>query len=167
MYSRILVPVDGSHTSEFGLKEAVSIAKVNGSEVLLVHVVNEFVFDYSYMAGMYSSDLVDSLREGGKKILDEAQAVARQAGIAPARVMLETLGGGAAGLIVEQAREWRADLIVMGTHGRRGLARLAMGSDAEEVVRTAGIPVLLVRGPDHAAAMTLNVRRHDPAPTPT
>jgi nucleotide-binding universal stress UspA family protein len=60
--------------------------------------------------------------------------------------LLESMGGRAADLIVAQANEWGAELIVMGTHGRRGLARVAMGSDAEEVVRSASVPVLLVRG---------------------
>jgi nucleotide-binding universal stress UspA family protein len=64
--------------------------------------------------------------------------------------MVEAIGGAAADLILEQAKEWHANLIVMGTHGRRGLLRLAMGSDAEQVVRAARIPVLLVRGQTEA-----------------
>jgi nucleotide-binding universal stress UspA family protein len=59
--------------------------------------------------------------------------------------MIESMGASAADFIVEQARQWSADLIVMGTHGRRGLLRVAMGSDAESVVRIASVPVLLVR----------------------
>ena len=58
--------------------------------------------------------------------------------------LLETIGGRAADVIVQQAEEWRADLIVLGTHGRRGLKRLAMGSDAELVLRMAPVPVLLL-----------------------
>jgi nucleotide-binding universal stress UspA family protein len=50
-------------------------------------------------------------------------------------------------LIVEKAKEWPADLIVMGTHGRRGLSRLVLGSDAEWVLRSTPVPVLMVRGP--------------------
>jgi nucleotide-binding universal stress UspA family protein len=61
-------------------------------------------------------------------------------------VLVESIGGVAADLILEQAKDWHADMIVMGTHGRRGIFRLAMGSDAEQVVRGAGIPVLLVKG---------------------
>jgi nucleotide-binding universal stress UspA family protein len=60
--------------------------------------------------------------------------------------MVESIGGVAAELILDQAKEWHADLIVMGTHGRRGIFRLAMGSDAEQVVRGATIPVMLIRG---------------------
>lgn len=148
MYKKIIVPVDGSPTSNHGLKEAMAIAKIHGGAIRLIHVVNEFIIDYGYAGGaMGSTDLVESLRQIGKKVLDEAQATVRQSGIEASCVLLETIGGRAAGLIVQQAKEWGADLIVMGTHGRRGLARVAMGSDAEEVVRTAGVPVLLVRGP--------------------
>ncbi len=66
-------------------------------------------------------------------------------GISPECVLLESIGGAAADLILAQAKEWAADLIVMGTHGRRGLLRVALGSDAEQVVRAATVPVLLVR----------------------
>jgi nucleotide-binding universal stress UspA family protein len=60
--------------------------------------------------------------------------------------MRETVGGAAADAIVREAKKQRADLIVLGTHGRRGMRRMVMGSDAEEVVRTARVPVLLVKG---------------------
>jgi nucleotide-binding universal stress UspA family protein len=147
MYKRILVPVDGSPTSQQGLAEAIGVAKVHGSCIRLIHVVNEFIIDYGYAGGATCfPDLIDSLRKIGTKVLDEAEATVSKAGIDISRVMHETVGGRAAGLIVQEAKEWGADLIVMGTHGRRGIARVAMGSDAEEVVRTACIPVLLVRG---------------------
>jgi nucleotide-binding universal stress UspA family protein len=58
---------------------------------------------------------------------------------------LESIGGSAGNLIVEQAHKWGADLIVMGTHGRRGIRRLALGSDAEVVLRSTTVPVLFVR----------------------
>ena len=69
----------------------------------------------------------------------------RKEGVEAESVLLESIGGPAADPIAVQARQWPADLIVMGTHGRRGLARLALGSDAEEVVRIMPVPVLLVR----------------------
>ena len=96
-----------------------------------MHVVNEFVLDYAYGAGLYGTNLIESLREGGQKILREAEAYVRQQGVPTDSVLLEAIGGPAADLIVAQAREWHAELIVMGTHGRRGLRRLALGSDAE------------------------------------
>ncbi len=59
--------------------------------------------------------------------------------------MRQIAGGSAAYAIVQEAKKQRADLIVLGTHGRRGMTRLVMGSDAEEVVRSAAVPLLLVR----------------------
>jgi nucleotide-binding universal stress UspA family protein len=146
MYGKILVPVDGTETSTLGLNEAIKIAKIQGSQIRLVHVVNEFVLDYTYSPGLYATNLIDSLRKGGQTILDLAKATAQRQGITPECVLLESIGGPAADLILAQATEWAAELIVMGTHGRRGLMRVALGSDAEQVVRAATVPVLLVRG---------------------
>jgi nucleotide-binding universal stress UspA family protein len=146
MYGKILVPVDGSDTSMLGLNEAIKIAKTQGSQLRLVHVVNEFIIDIHYGPGVYASTVIESLRAGGKAILKEAETVARQHGITAECVMIESIAGPAADLILAQAKEWLADLIVMGTHGRRGLLRVALGSDAEQVVRAATVPVLLVRG---------------------
>jgi nucleotide-binding universal stress UspA family protein len=146
MYGKILVPVDGSETSALGLMEAVKIAKCVGGQIRLVHFVNEFVLDYAYGSGVYATDVIELLRKGGSSVLERAKAAVQAEGITPECIMLESMGGRAADLIVAQANEWGAELIVMGTHGRRGLARVAMGSDAEEVVRSASVPVLLVRG---------------------
>ncbi len=146
MYSKILVPVDGSETSTAGLNEAVRLAKIHGSQLCLMHIVNEFVLDCTWAPGQYSEDLFESLRKGGRQILDAAEKLVLAQGIRPTCVMVESIGGVAADLILKQAQEWHADVIVMGTHGRRGIFRLAMGSDAEQVVRGATIPVMLVRG---------------------
>lgn len=147
MYAKILVPIDGSETSLNGLNEALKIAKNQGSTLRLLHVVNEFIFDYTYSPGFYAADLIESLRKSGQGILDAARATAQRQGVTSECVLLEAIGGVAADFILEQAKVCAADLIVMGTNGRRGLRRLAMGSDAEQVVRGATIPVLLVRGP--------------------
>jgi nucleotide-binding universal stress UspA family protein len=90
-------------------------------------------------------ELIESLRVGGATILNSAASKARERGVKPETALLDRLGTSVAELILIQAKEWSADLIVMGTHGRRGLKRLALGSDAEMVVREANIPVLLVR----------------------
>jgi len=152
VYKNILVPVDGSKTSLSGLNEAIKVAKSQGGQLRLVHIVNEFVFDYSYSPGLYANELIESLRNAGQKTLDAMAAIVRQQGLQADCVLLESIGGPAADLIVAQAKQWPADLIVMGTHGRRGLRRLALGSDAEEVLRSAPVPVLLVRGEPAAAA---------------
>lgn len=146
MYGKILVPVDGSETSTRGLNEAIKIAKVHGSQLLLVHIVNEFILDSTYAPGFYSANLIETLVKAGRKVLDAAEADATRHGVKAETVLIESIGGVAADLILARAKQWQPDLIVMGTHGRRGLVRLAMGSDAEQVVRAATMPVMLIRG---------------------
>jgi len=146
MYKRILVPVDGSNTSTLGLGEAIKLSKDQGANLRLIHVVDELVMAGGIDGGAYyAGDLFEMLREGGKTILETAEALVQKHGLSSESVMLEHFGGQAAGLIVEDAKKWNADLIVLGTHGRRGMRRLVMGSDAEEIVRTTPVPVLLVR----------------------
>jgi nucleotide-binding universal stress UspA family protein len=147
MFKRILVPIDGSHTSNLGLSEAIKLAREQGAKLRLFHLVDEYVAvsNPDAMAFSNTDSLLESLRQGGKKIIEKAEALARRKGLTPESVMLESFGGRAADFIVAQAKKWRADLIVLGTHGRRGVKRLVMGSDAEQVVRTAPVPVLLVR----------------------
>jgi nucleotide-binding universal stress UspA family protein len=142
-YKRILAAVDGSKASSKGLREALRLVQGEGAKLCLVHVVNEFPAYAALEAPVV--DIVPALRAGGKKILARAAATARKAGVRPVTVLRETIGGPAADLIVREAKKQRADLIVLGTHGRRGLRRLVLGSDAEQVVRTSPVPVLLVR----------------------
>jgi nucleotide-binding universal stress UspA family protein len=153
VYSNILVPVDGSAPSVLGLQEAIKTAKNLGSRIRLVHIVNEFIFDDTWSSSTYTANVLQSLLESGKAILNQAEYEVRQQGIEPDSVLLESIGGSAADLILDQAKEWPADLIVMGTHGRRGLLRAALGSDAEQVVRGAKVPVLLIRAPSQPAAV--------------
>ena len=143
-YKRILAAVDGSAASNKGLREALRLAKREGARLVILNVVNDFIA-FTAVDGPAPVDLVPMLREGGKRILARARATAEKAKVRPTIVMREIVGGPAADAIVREARKQRADLIVLGTHGRRGLRRLVMGSDAEQVVRTSRVPVLLVR----------------------
>ena len=145
MYSRILVPVDGSAASLKGLGEAVKLAKATGATLRVVHVVNELVLDAGYFPANHYEQLIASLREQGKQVLAQAVGAVREQGMNAESDLVETLGGTAATSILEAAKAWGTELIVMGTHGRRGLLRLAMGSDAEMVLRSSPVPVLLVR----------------------
>jgi len=145
MYDKILVPVDGSATSTRGLDEAARLAQTLHSKVKLIHIVNELIIDGGQTVTWGYDKLIEGLREGGKKILDDSVAYAKKQGIKDLESQLfEVIGGRAAHVIVDEARRWSADLIVMGTHGRRGISRLAMGSDAELVLRHAPVPVLVV-----------------------
>jgi nucleotide-binding universal stress UspA family protein len=144
MYDKILVPVDGSETSTRGLNEAIRLAKINGGQLRLMNIVNEYILDATYSTGLFPDNLIAALCKEGKAILDAAQAIAQSAGVKADTVMIESIGGVPADFIIAQAKEWNADIIVMGTHGRRGLLRLALGSNADLVVRAATMPVLLV-----------------------
>jgi len=147
MYQNILVPVDGSVTARRGLDEAVKIAKSHGSRLRLLHVLNEVVLTgLDPHPTLFTAATLDSLREGGRAVLSTAAGAVREQGLSAELELQECWGRRASDVIVEQAEQWPADLIVMGTHGRRGLRRLALGSDAEMVVRGAPVPVLLVRG---------------------
>jgi nucleotide-binding universal stress UspA family protein len=145
MYERILVPVDGSETSKRGLGEACGLAKEQGAKLRCLFVVDEHCLTANYMGFMYSPDLIDKLRENGKEVLEEALEQASRSGVQAESVMRESADRRVSDKILDEAKSWAADLIVMGTHGRRGLSHLALGSDAELVVRESHVPVLLVR----------------------
>ena len=146
MYKKILVPVDGSEPSLLGLAEAIRLAKDQKAALRIVHVVHDFLVAGGHGAAVYTSQLRKELREQGEQILKDAAAVARKQDVGAETKLMETPAGSIGPMIAEEAESWPADLIVLGTHGRRGIRRLVMGSDAEYVVRTAPVPVLLVRG---------------------
>ena len=154
MYQQILVPVDGSPTSERGLDEAIRLARLTGGRLRLMHVVDELSLALGNSGGlsMASPDMFQLLREGGQDILAQAKARVEAAALPVDTVLDDTLGGRVADLVVAQAATWPADLIVIGTHGRRGVGRLLMGSGAEQILRLAPVPVLLVRAVEPAAA---------------
>ena len=147
MYRRILVPVDGSATSKAGLRHALGLAKDLRARVRVLNVLDTLGF--APMLDGYSvadiTVLIDSMKASGRKTLDEAIALAKKSGISADVAMMEGRGRAVSGAILEDAGKFRADLIVMGMHGRRGLNRLLLGSDAERVLREAPMPVLLVR----------------------
>jgi nucleotide-binding universal stress UspA family protein len=151
MYERILVPVDGSDISDTGLREAMRLARDQHARLRLIHIVNELAIIAAYEGTIYSSELIQSLRDNGNKILMRAADQVKSAGMQVETALLEAHGGHAGDVIVKDAQQWPADIIVLGTHGRRGVARLVMGSDAEQVVRQSTIPVLLVKARLHKA----------------
>jgi nucleotide-binding universal stress UspA family protein len=146
MYKRIFVPVDGSATSRRGLRAAIDLAKSQRARLIVLNVVDAMPVFASLEGGMaFDPDMFKAMRGGGKKILAAAAAEAKKRGLKAATVLAENTAGRVADVIVRQAKKARADLIVLGTHGRRGLSRMVMGSDAELVVRYAPAPVLLIR----------------------
>jgi nucleotide-binding universal stress UspA family protein len=145
MYKRILVPTDGSATSKAGLREAVNLAKEQGAHLRIVHVIDELPVASAQLYGTVMDQFVAQAREGGKLLAAEARAMAEEAGVPVDVKLIEALGGRTGEYVVQAATEWPADLIVCGTHGRRGLRRIVMGSDAEYIVRRSPVPILLVR----------------------
>lgn len=153
MYQRILVPVDGSPTSSRGLDEAIAIGRIMGARLRLLHVVDETSFAMSADAfGAYTGDLLTLLRQGGEQILADAKSRVEAAGLAVDTVLRESLAGRVCDLVTAEAQAWQAELIVLGTHGRRGAGRILLGSDAEQILRLSTAPVLLVRSDASAAA---------------
>lgn len=151
MYQRILVPLDGSPTSDAGLAEAIKLAKLTDAQLRLLHVVDEMPFVMSGEgAGAMAGNVLALLRESGEKILAKARTQVADSGIAVDTVLFDGLGGGLCERVRQQIEDWHADLIVLGTHGRRGFRRFLLGSDAEQVLRTATVPVLLLRADANA-----------------
>jgi len=143
-YKRILVPVDGSTTSAKGLKAAIKLARESRGKLCLLHVVQEYAALAAPEVGSSIAPILEAMRAAGRKTLARIERGARGAGVRAETTLAEDFGGRVADAIVKQAKRWRADLIVMGTHGRRGIQRALLGSDAELVVRYSPVPVLLI-----------------------
>jgi nucleotide-binding universal stress UspA family protein len=149
MYHRIVVAVDGSSTSRRALHEAIKLAAEGHARLLLLHVLDEStIYRYPIPVGDALRSVLDAWRQGAQKVLDEALEMARHSGAEVETELVESAEREVPDVIVDKAKRWQADLIVMGTHGRQGFAHLFLGSVAEGVVRIAPVPVLLTRGAD-------------------
>lgn len=144
MFKHILVPVDGSATSLLAVSKATELAQAFGSEVTAVYVLDPYPFtgvgaDFAYGQAQYLSA---ATAEANKALEDVNQAMANSG------VTVHTLVGEGHAVhegIARVAEKVGADLIVMGSHGRRGLEKLVLGSVAQRVLQTAHVPVLVVR----------------------
>lgn len=148
MYDKILVPVDGSPTSDRGFEEAVAIARVMRSSLVLTHVIDTVPLAIDMVPPSTWQDMSDALRQHGQRMLERAVRTAAEHGVASETRLVEGHGRAVADNIIDQARDSGCDLVVMGTHGRRGFSHALLGSDAERVVRRCPMPVLLVRHPE-------------------
>jgi nucleotide-binding universal stress UspA family protein len=168
MFKRILVAIDGSPTSTHALRTALGLARDGGVPLHVLHVIDDAAiaqtFDgTAYVSPQYVEGLLAGMREAGRKVLAKAEKAAAKDGCAVETVLVETRGRSVAHAILAYARKIRPDLLVLGTHGRRGLSRLVMGSDAEMVVRESPVPVLLVRGGMSSARKSLSKSAREPA----
>ena len=149
MYSRILVATDGSETSDLAVEQAARLAKDQRAQLRIVHVVEQSRLAFA-AAGPVAVDLegiLEALRKAGQEALDRSRAQARRAGVDAETAIIgdDAVDDRVAVILAQEAKRWNADLIVLGTHGRRGIDHLLMGSVAEAVARIAPAHVLLVR----------------------
>ena len=145
MTRRILHPSDFSAASNAAFKKAIEMAKASRAELLIVHVINPIVpvAGEGYVSPKMYEDLAASTRAWARKQLDRLLGKAKKSGVRGKGVLAE---GAAHEQIARIAKTKRADLVVMGTHGRSGFARLFLGSVAGRVVAAAPCPVLTVKG---------------------
>lgn len=152
MYDRIMVPIDGSETAQRGLEEAIDLASRLKSTLVVLNITS----DFPIMVEMANTIDVEKYRGGlhqfGVELLAKAKAAATARDVRAETSLSDLRGGRVSEAIVREAQAAKCQLIVIGTHGRRGLRRALLGSDAEAVVRTATVPVLLVREGGAAAA---------------
>ena len=145
MYQRILVPDDGSPTARKALDSAITLAKESNGQIRLVHLLEELPYVGYGLYGNYNADLLENLRTASNSILTDGLARIKSAGVMADTLLVDRFGELLGDATAKAATEWNADLIVVGTHGRRGVGRLFLGSGAEQIIRQAPVPVLVVR----------------------
>ncbi|KWK05153.1 universal stress protein [Burkholderia stagnalis] len=144
MYSNILVALDGSETSSRALEAALTLASESGARLTPVYVVDFMAPAYDAL-GYDPSILIGAFREEGLRVTDDAAKRMAARGVSGATQIVDVdAGEDIAHRILSAAQQIGADLIVMGTHGRRGFRRLVLGSVAERVLRGAACPVLMI-----------------------
>jgi nucleotide-binding universal stress UspA family protein len=150
MYQKIFVAIDDSPTAQKALAEAIDLASSAKAALCIAHAADESLLAQHGM-GLGSYIDVDrtkqAIRDTSQALLDDAAKKAAAAGVTAETRLLEASNQRVAELIAAGAEAWSADLIVIGTHGRRGFARLLVGSVAENLVRIAHTSLLMVR--DH------------------
>lgn len=149
MYNHIMIAVDDSDTSRKALVEAIALARLHEAKLELVHAVDESMvqsFSTHGVALANVGQLEKALVEGGESVLAEAVAAVRAAGVEPLHRLLTSQEMHSADQIAHAVEASGADLLVVGSHGRRGFRRLLLGSVAENLVRKVNVSILIVRG---------------------
>jgi nucleotide-binding universal stress UspA family protein len=149
MYANILLSMDGSDVAREGVKHGLALAKALNAKVIVITVTESLPVDYGsgHASGWIpSQEEVDrfdaACKESADKVLDEARAMAEQIGISVE--LLHVPNAYPATAIIETAKSRGCDLIVMASHGRRGLRKLFLGSQTSEVLADGSVPVLVV-----------------------
>jgi len=149
MYKRILVAIDDSFMTQRVLAEATALAKAHGAALCIAHAIDETILAHSNVESLAPTPIgeVEShLRQAAGAFLEKAAESVRAQGITPELKVVDSEKKHVSEILADTAEAWQADLLILGTHGRRGLERLFVGSVAERVVRRATCSVLLVRG---------------------
>ncbi|MFI4937532.1 MAG: universal stress protein [Candidatus Berkiellales bacterium] len=149
IYKNILVAIDGSKIANIALHEALKFCKKDPVVNLRLLYILDAEFANWSMQPICPKDIVDSMRESGLELLKETKEAVLAAGVKNVEtkiIELKTKKTRVADEIQKEALTWPADLIVLGTHGRRGFSEVVLGSVAIGVVKISTKPVLLVRG---------------------
>ena len=146
MYKNILVAIDDSDTSRSALAEALHIARTSNAKLYICHVVDETLMNMQgrvFTSSLNVDNAIVALTNSGRQLLDEVMKSA--AGVNAEALLLEARNRRVSEIIDDKARELGIDLIVVGRHGKRGLATLILGSVAEQLSKMSNASVLLVR----------------------
>lgn len=149
MYKRIMVAVDESFMTNRVLDTAIDLAKASGAQLAICHAVDETIFAHREVEMMLPNSVGKAeykMRLGAQGFLGKAAETARAAGVEVETKLIESEQKHVSDMLAEAAAEWKADLLIVGTHGRRGMERFFVGSVAERLVRKAETSLLLVRG---------------------
>jgi nucleotide-binding universal stress UspA family protein len=142
LFKKILVPIDGSDTADKAMRMALDMARESLASVRFMHVIDDDRYFSSYE---FSADLRTYAFDNAKKMLQNAMDAAAALGVNADTQLINKPGQRLGENVADEAQNWGADLVVVGTHGRRGLGRVLLGSGAEQVVRLSPVPVLMVR----------------------
>ncbi|WP_257755397.1 universal stress protein [Burkholderia glumae] len=162
MFSRILVALDGSRTAWHALDAALAIAAEHAATLDTLYVI-DFPVAALDLSGAYLSNFLDAAREQGRQLCTDAAGRMASRDVKGTQRVVEagSIGEDVADTVARAARAWPADLLVMGTHGRRGWRHLMLGSVAERTLRLATCPVLLI--PTHTSLAQPGEAPADPA----
>jgi nucleotide-binding universal stress UspA family protein len=146
MYKKIMVAIDDSDTSQCALDEALHLARTSDAQLIITHVADETLMGMhgrTFTSTLDVDGALSNIAQAGRKLLDDALQLAE--GLQAETLLLEARQRRISEVMVDQAKALGVDLIVIGRHGQRGLARLILGSVAEQVAKMADTSVLLVR----------------------
>lgn len=144
-YQHILVPVDGSVISFSAVKHAVNLAQVCNSQLTLISIIAEDPFKHVdfYPSSVMMKDYFLQAYANAEEALKEARDLAQEYNVETSTHIVKGQVSGEG--VVEASEQFHADLIVMGSHGRKGLSKFFLGSFAQDVLKQTSIPVLIIK----------------------